>query len=201
MEYSNSPERQRRELMIRLACEFRKGTLPDTIDKLPCYVKPSGSKPLHCCLAHDREVLRCRIMALLGLDAQDEEDDSRFPHEYLDLISADSERPERPLTVARTACSSCPDAKIEVVQSLCRNCFAQTCIHVCPNNAINIIRGKAYINQESCAQCGKCLIDVCLYNAIKRFPIPCEAACPVGAIRKNEHGYAEIDFKKCTFCG
>ena len=201
IEYSNSPERQRRELMIRLACEFQKGTLPDTIDKLPCYVKPSGSKPLHCCLAHDREVLRCRIMALLGLDAQDEEDDSRFPHEYLELVSADSERPERPLTVARTACSSCADAKIEVVQSLCRNCFAQTCIHVCPNNAINIMRGKAFINQESCVQCGKCLIDVCLYNAIKRFPIPCEAACPVGAIKKNEQGYAEIDFKKCTFCG
>ena len=31
MEYSNSPERQRRELMIRMACEFRKGTLQDTI--------------------------------------------------------------------------------------------------------------------------------------------------------------------------
>ena len=201
IEYSNSPERQRRELMIRLACEFQKGTLPDTIDKLPCYVKPSGSRPLHCCLAHDREVIRCRIMALLGFDAQDEEDDSRFPHEYLELVSADSERPERPLTVARTACSSCPDAKIEVVQSLCRNCFAQTCIHVCPNNAINIIRGKAFINQDSCVQCGKCLIDVCLYNAIKRFPIPCEAACPVNAIKKNEQGFAEIDFKKCTFCG
>ena len=201
MEYTNSPERQRRELMIRLACEFRKGTLQDTIDKLPCYVKPSGSKPLHCCLEHDRAVLRCRIMALLGFDAQDEQDDSRFPHEYLELISADSERPERPLTVASIACSSCPDAKIEVVQSLCRNCFAQTCIHVCPNNAINIMRGKAFINQESCVKCGKCLIDVCLYNAIKRFPIPCEAACPVGAISKNEQGHAEIDFKKCTFCG
>jgi len=201
MEYTNSPERQRRELMIRVACEFKKGTLQDMIDKLPCYIKPSGSKPLHCCLEHDRAVIRCRIMALLGFDAQDEQDDSRFPHEYLDLVSADSERPERPLTVARTACSSCPDAKIEVVQSLCRNCFAQTCIHVCPNNAINIMRGKAFINQESCVKCGKCLIDVCLYNAIKRFPIPCEAACPVGAIRKNAQGYAEIDFKKCTFCG
>ena len=188
MEYSNSPERQRRELMIRLACGFQKGTLADTIDKLPCYVKPAGSNPLHCCLAHDREVLRCRIMALLGFDAQDEEDDSRFPHEYLELVSADSERPERPLTIARLACSSCADAKIEVVQSLCRNCFAQTCIHVCPNNAINIMRGKAFINQDTCEKCGKCLIDVCLYNAIKRFPIPCEAACPVGAIRKNAEG-------------
>ena len=201
MDYSNSPERQRRELMIRLACEFKKGTLAETIDKLPYYVKPSGTKPLHCCIEHDRAVIACRTMALLGLDAQDEQDDSRFPHEYLEQISADSERPERPLTVARTACSCCPDAKIEVVQSLCRNCFAQTCIHVCPNNAINIMRGKAFINQDTCEQCGKCLIDVCLYNAIKRFPIPCEAACPVGAIHKNAEGYAEIDFRKCTFCG
>lgn len=200
-DYVSSPDRQRRELMIRVACEFRKGTLAETIDKLPYYVKPTGSKPLHCCIEHDREVIRRRILALLGQEAQDEQDDSRFPHEYLDAISADSERPERPLTVARTACACCPDAKIEVVQNLCRNCFAQTCIHVCPNNAINIMRGKAFINQETCEQCGKCLIDVCLYNAIKRFPIPCEAACPVGAIRKNAEGYAEIDFRKCTFCG
>ena len=61
MEYSNSPERQRRELMIRLACEFRKGTLQDTIDKLPWYVKPSGSKPLHCCIEHDRDRLRAAL--------------------------------------------------------------------------------------------------------------------------------------------
>ena len=200
-DYVSSPDRQRRELMIRVACEFRKGTLAETIDKLPYYVKPAGSKPLHCCIEHDREVIRRRILALLGQEAQDEQDDSRFPHEYLDAISADSERPERPLTVARTACACCPDAKIEVVQTLCRNCFAQTCIHVCPNNAINIMRGKAFINQDTCEQCGKCLIDVCLYNAIKRFPIPCEAACPVGAIHKNAEGYAEIDFRKCTFCG
>ena len=200
-DYVSSPDRQRRELMIRVACEFRKGTLAETIDKLPYYVKPAGSKPLHCCIEHDREVIRRRILALLGQEAQDEQDDSRFPHEYLDAISADSERPERPLTVARTACACCPNAKIEVVQTLCRNCFAQTCIHVCPNNAINIMRGKAFINQDTCEQCGKCLIDVCLYNAIKRVPIPCEAACPVGAIRKNDEGYAEIDFRKCTFCG
>ena len=200
-DYVSSPDRQRRELMIRVACEFRKGTLAEVIDKLPYYVKPAGSKPLHCCIEHDREVIRRRILALLGEEAQDDQDDSRFPHEYLDAISADSERPERPLTVARTACACCPNAKIEVVQTLCRNCFAQTCIHVCPNNAINIMRGKAFINQDTCEKCGKCLIDVCLYNAIKRFPIPCEAACPVGAIRKNAEGYAEIDFRKCTFCG
>ena len=78
----------------------REPTLEETIDKLPFFVKPSGSKPLHCCLAHDREVIRCRIMALLGFDAQDEEDDSRFPHEYLELVSVIS---------VETAISTDPD--------------------------------------------------------------------------------------------
>ena len=31
--------------------------------------------------------------------------------------------------------------------------------------------------------------------------MPCEDACPVGAIRKNDQGVAEIDFEKCIFCG
>jgi iron only hydrogenase large subunit-like protein len=32
-------------------------------------------------------------------------------------------------------------------------------------------------------------------------PIPCEEACPVGAIKKNESGKEEIDPDKCVYCG
>ncbi len=43
--------------------------------------------------------------------------------------------------------------------------------------------------------------QVCPYQAIQRIIVPCENACPVGAIQKDENGYAKIDFDKCISCG
>ena len=37
--------------------------------------------------------------------------------------------------------------------------------------------------------------------AIQKIIVPCENACPVGAIAKGEDGHAKIDFDKCISCG
>ena len=42
---------------------------------------------------------------------------------------------------------------------------------------------------------------VCPYHAIIRNPLPCEDACPVGAIGKGEDGLVKIDFNTCIYCG
>ena len=44
-------------------------------------------------------------------------------------------------------------------------------------------------------------INACPYNAIVRLIVPCEQACPIGAISKGENGTATIDFEKCISCG
>ncbi|MGL4981956.1 MAG: [Fe-Fe] hydrogenase large subunit C-terminal domain-containing protein, partial [Treponemataceae bacterium] len=36
---------------------------------------------------------------------------------------------------------------------------------------------------------------------IIKIPVPCEEACPVDAITKDEHGKEQIDYQKCIFCG
>jgi iron only hydrogenase large subunit-like protein len=41
----------------------------------------------------------------------------------------------------------------------------------------------------------------CPYHAIIKIPVPCEEACPVGAITKDENGKEQIDYHKCIFCG
>jgi [FeFe] hydrogenase (group B1/B3) len=41
----------------------------------------------------------------------------------------------------------------------------------------------------------------CPYNAIIKIPVPCEEACPVGAISKDESGRERIDYHQCIFCG
>jgi [FeFe] hydrogenase (group B1/B3) len=71
----------------------------------------------------------------------------------------------------------------------------------CPNDTIIInAAGKAQIVEEDCISCGICH-KACPYHAIIYVPVPCEEACPVGAIRKNEQGVEAIDEDNCILCG
>lgn len=51
-----------------------------------------------------------------------------------------------------------------VNQNLCSGCG--TCLQACPNNAIILRDGKAFINQETCSSCQVC-IDVCPTGALQ----------------------------------
>jgi iron only hydrogenase large subunit-like protein len=44
-------------------------------------------------------------------------------------------------------------------------------------------------------------VPVCPYQAITKIIVPCEKACPVNAIGKDESGDVKINFDKCIFCG
>ena len=44
-------------------------------------------------------------------------------------------------------------------------------------------------------------VNACPYNAIVKISVPCEDSCPVGAIKKDETGFASIDYDKCINCG
>ena len=44
-------------------------------------------------------------------------------------------------------------------------------------------------------------MNACPYHAIVKTIVPCEEACPVGAIAKGEDGFAHIDHEKCISCG
>ena len=86
------------------------------------------------------------------------------------------------------------------VTNLCRGCLARKCSAVCPRDAVSFVDGKAVIDHEKCVNCGKCR-EACPYNAVVYTPVPCEQACPVGAIKKTPEGYAAIDYNKCISCG
>jgi iron only hydrogenase large subunit-like protein len=44
-------------------------------------------------------------------------------------------------------------------------------------------------------------VAACPYKAIVKISVPCEDSCPVGAIKKDETGFASIDYDKCINCG
>lgn len=198
----------RRELLIRLVRAFDSGTLLEEIDRIPVKLRPKDGDPSRCCVYHDRAVIKYRLMAFLGISAEDETDEAKTLKEYLGEVLSDSgkreecdayERKVAPLSVCGPACSGCPGSKV-VSTSNCRGCFARPCVYSCPKNAITVTGGQSVIDHEKCIKCGKC-ISACPYHAIIKTTVPCEEVCPVGAIRKNERGIAEIDFKRCIFCG
>lgn len=197
----------RRELLIRLVRAFDENILETELDRIPIKLRPKDGPASRCCLYHDRAVLKYRLMALLGISPQEETDEAvtlrEHYHEFVREIAADpnghSRAKREPLSVCGPACSSCPDAKI-VSTSNCRGCFARPCTHTCPKNAITVVNGQSVIDSAKCIKCGRC-IAACPYHAIVKTTVPCEEACPVNAIRKNDQGVAEIDFSKCVFCG
>ena len=197
----------RRELMIRLVRAFDEGRLSEEIDRIAVRLRPKDSDASRCCIYHDRAIIKYRLMALLGFGVEDETDETKPLSDYL----AERERGAEarrgplppwgfaPLSVCGPACSGCPDARV-VSTSNCRGCFARPCVYNCPKKAIEVVNGRSVIDPAKCVKCGKC-IAVCPYHAIVKTTVPCEESCPVGAIRKNDHGVAEIDFARCIFCG
>ncbi|KAG9393954.1 Iron-only hydrogenase [Carpediemonas membranifera] len=154
-----------------------------------------------CCIYKDREIIRFRTMSVLGFQAEDEGDDERGLFEYAQKALLRQKPATDTLGVIDLACDSCIQ-KAYLVTETCRSCLAQQCRGVCRKGAITIDRrrNKAVIDPDSCVNCGKCM-DACPYGAIIRLTIPCQEACPVDAIHKNEFGQREIDHDKCINCG
>lgn len=197
----------RRELAIRLVRAFDDGTLAHELDRIPVKLRPKNEGSSRCCVYHDRAVIKYRLMALLGLSAEDETDEAKSLEEYCNDLEAQIAAREtkaqnaalNPLSICGAACSGCPDAKVVSTEN-CRGCFARPCMYNCPKKAISIVAGRSVIDQSLCIKCGKC-VTACPYHAIVKTSVPCEEACPVGAIRKNQFGVAEINFERCIFCG
>jgi [FeFe] hydrogenase (group B1/B3) len=128
-------------------------------------------------------------------DYDDEKTLAEYAHEALVRKS-----PQEPmLTVLDEACNACVRSHYLVTNG-CQACLARPCMTNCPKSAIEIKEGRAFIDSENCVNCGLCLQN-CPYHAIIKIPVPCEEACPVGAITKGESGKEEIDYHKCIFCG
>ncbi|MDR2803037.1 MAG: monomeric [FeFe] hydrogenase, partial [Treponema sp.] len=103
------------------------------------------------------------------------------------------------LTVLDIACNACVRSHF-MVTNACQACLARPCMTNCVKKAIAIKEGRARIDGDKCINCGLCLQN-CPYHAIIKIPVPCEEACPVGAITKSENGKECIDFDKCIYCG
>ena len=189
----------RREVAVRLVRAYFQGALLESADRIPFDMRPKDSEAtFRCCVFKERAILRQRCISALGFSV--EEDDEYKPLSQYAKEALERERPEEPvLTFVDIACQGCVKARYMVTE-YCQGCLARPCLTNCPFGAVSIIGRKSHIDSHTCKNCGRCM-DSCPYQAIIKLHVPCEEACPVGAIRKTESGRAEIDFDKCTACG
>jgi [FeFe] hydrogenase (group B1/B3) len=195
---NNNTSRLKREIFVRIARLQLEGKLSEGVHNIPRELAPTGSNPIRCCIYHDREILRHRVIARLGCGLENYDDEKRLAEYVQEALNR--EKPTWPmLTVLDLACNACVRSHF-MVTNACQACVARPCIVNCGRNAIEIKDGRACIDSEKCVNCGLCLQN-CPYHAIIKIPVPCEEACPVGAISKNEDGRECIDYHKCIFCG
>jgi [FeFe] hydrogenase (group B1/B3) len=199
LEINNQYTLMKRRIASEVLKAYFSGKLEEDIDTLPIRIIPRDRDPNRCCVYKERAMVRYRIMALLGVDIDRNDDECKSLASYAKESLASENNPLPTLTTITPGCSSCPDEQYRITDS-CRGCFARPCLANCPKEAIVFIDGKAKIDEQRCIKCGKCL-DVCPFHAVIHVPVPCESVCPVDAIHKNADGYVEIDRDKCINCG
>lgn len=199
MANKNQANHLRREVLIRTIQSFLSDNFDDKVETIPFVMRPKNSKASYrCCIHKERAILRDRAIAALGGSLEQDDDMKSLSSYAREAINRTDISPEV-LTILSDACHGCVPSRV-FVTDLCQGCVARTCVGSCKFNAITIVNGRSVIDSEKCKNCGLCIKE-CPYHAIVKRVVPCEDACPVGAIEKGEEGYAEIDFDKCISCG
>ena len=184
----------RAEVMEKVAKSFVNNGLEDIEGVLEEIVKEGH---FHKNPEAEKASVRGHILAAMGYLAQEVDANRNLK----DLVKEALERETAPragLSVIKEACNACRSKMFEVT-SMCQGCVARPCEANCAKKAITVT-DKAFIDQDSCIKCGLCA-TYCPYGAIHKSVVPCEDACPVNAITKDENGREEIDIEKCISCG
>ena len=75
MNINNNATNVKRELLVRIAKLQLAGELDSRkINKIPIEMRPAGTPPIGCCTYHDRELLRMRILARMGISVENYND-------------------------------------------------------------------------------------------------------------------------------
>lgn len=188
-------ENQLKKLKYLVLKEVAKMTLEDRlgeedIERIPFDIIKGDKAEYRCCVYKERAIVYERAKLATGC----------LPNGQVAEEFVHVEDDDQIIYVIDAACDKCPINKY-VVTEACRGCLQHKCMEVCPAGSINRAAGKAYINHETCKECGLCK-EVCPYNAIAEVMRPCRKACPTGALQMNlQDNKATINKEECINCG
>ncbi|MCR5723698.1 MAG: monomeric [FeFe] hydrogenase [Treponema sp.] len=195
---NNNVTLRKRDVLSQIVAMQFAGKLESDIDSIPQQIVPDGAAPVRGSIEEDRQAVKMRVLADLGISV--ETADMSKPLADYAKEALLREKPTWPvMTMMSASCHGCKPTHF-FPTDLCQGCEARPCMVNCPKKAIEIVDHRARIDQSKCIKCGICAQN-CPYHAIVKFTVPCEEACPVGAITKDAEGREHIDFEKCVFCG
>jgi len=192
----NNAAALRLKVLTATAKSFLQNNFSDA-DALPENIIPDDAKPLRGSLELDRQAVKEQCFAALGLTPAEQKENLTLSGAAQMALSR-KQAEKATVSVMPHVCKACMSMRYTVTD-MCRACVARPCEVNCPKKAINVT-DRAFIQQENCIKCGLCAGN-CPYGAINKAPVPCEDACPVGAISKDENGFEHIDTGKCISCG
>lgn len=188
-------ENQLKKLKYLVLKEVAQMTLEDRLtegelERIPFDIIKGDKAEYRCCVYKERAIVYERAKLAMGCLPN-----GQVAEEFIHVQDE-----EQIIYVIDAACDKCPINKY-VVTEACRGCLQHKCMEVCPAGSITRAAGKAYINHETCKECGLCK-NACPYNAIAEVMRPCRGACPTGALQMNlKDNKATIDKKDCINCG
>lgn len=169
------------------------------LEEIPYKVIPGEKATLRESIFLERAIVGERIRLAMGMPLRSVEEHAPLST-GIDSKTIKNTIYKAPfVNIIKFACNSCPD-NVYMTTDICRGCLARPCIEVCPKDAVSMVNGKSFIDQEKCIKCGRCK-NACPYNAIAKLERPCAASCGMDAISNDELGRATIDYDKCVSCG
>ena len=196
----NSVTDIRRNVFTEIArLAYEGGDYASSIEKLPFKIIPGERATYRDSIFLERAIVGERLRLGIGLPVRKMDEHSSLSDGIEESAIAEKYYDDPLVNVIKFACNACPE-KTVVVTDTCQGCLAHPCKEVCPKDAISMVNGKSYIDQEKCIKCGRCM-DVCPYGAINKLERPCARSCGMDAITSDELGRAEIDYDKCVSCG
>lgn len=189
----------RKELQVRFYNFLFENENREAVNRIPYDMIPADEDSRRCCIYKDREMIKYRLMAMMGYRFEEKFDESSSLSEQYTNALENPAISLPPLTVIKAACSACKKEQYSVTE-FCKGCLARPCQTSCPRDAVTVKKNKAIIDPEKCINCGKCR-NACPYSAIVYTPVPCEEVCPVAAIDHNDGISIDINKEKCISCG
>ena len=117
MNINNNAAQLKKDILVRITTLFIEDRLLEDIDKMPIEIIPRDSKSIRCCIHYDREIIKNRILARLGISVEGKED-SGIPLSQYAKLALEREKPTWPmLTVLDEACNACVKANFMVTNA------------------------------------------------------------------------------------
>lgn len=197
LKFKSEVAKIKHEVLRKVAQLALTGELAEKVDRLPRAFTDDGITHYRCCVYKERAILAQRIKLALGFSPRELDPDAWLSEVVTKHLPGGLSSPV--LDIIEAACDRCPIDRYMVTDA-CRGCVAHYCVNACPKKAISIVGHRAYIDQEQCAECGRCS-QACHFHAIVEVIRPCERSCAVGAVKPGPNRNSVIDNDLCTACG